>query len=217
MGDEYILVNSIQGSFHQGNVEKFGDTAGRQYTCMALFAIAYASFKRLGILQKCDLDVILMNGVQLCKSLDRTDYLSVIDLSQTFQVGSVRVNVEYNINKYGTLTNGTVSTEELSEIFRPISDKLQEKNALFFVQGFCFAMFFRNHILYIFDSHSRNSMGFQTTSGASVLPSFLSYDHLSAHIHQCYICNVGDGSDSNRELQHEIQYVKISTTRQFVN
>ena len=59
LGDEYILVNSIQGSFHQGNVEKFGDTAGRQYTCMALFAIAYASFKRLGILQKCDLDVIL--------------------------------------------------------------------------------------------------------------------------------------------------------------
>ena len=117
MGDEYILANSIQGSFHQGNVEKFGDTAVRQYTCMALFAIAYASFKRLGIWQKCGLDVILMNGGQLCKSLDRTDYLRVIDLLQTFQVGSVQVNVEYNTNKYGTLTNGTVSTEELSEIF----------------------------------------------------------------------------------------------------
>ena len=52
MGDEYILVNSIQGSFHQGNVEKFGDTAGRQCTCMALFAITYASFKRLGIWKK---------------------------------------------------------------------------------------------------------------------------------------------------------------------
>ena len=30
MRDEYMLVNSIQGSFHQGNVEKFGDTAGEQ-------------------------------------------------------------------------------------------------------------------------------------------------------------------------------------------
>ena len=49
MGDEYILVNSVQGSFHQGNVEKFGDTAGRQCTCIALFTIAYASFKRLAI------------------------------------------------------------------------------------------------------------------------------------------------------------------------
>ena len=43
MGDEYILVNSMQGSFHQGNVEKFRDRAGRQCTCMALFAIAYVS------------------------------------------------------------------------------------------------------------------------------------------------------------------------------
>ena len=43
MEDENISVNSIQGSFHQGNTEKY------VCTCMALFAIAYASFKSLGI------------------------------------------------------------------------------------------------------------------------------------------------------------------------
>ena len=53
MVDGYILLNSIQGSFQQGNVEKFGDIAGRQFTCMALFAIAYASFKRFGMWKKC--------------------------------------------------------------------------------------------------------------------------------------------------------------------
>ena len=63
-----------------------------------------------------------MNGNQLFKSLDRTGYLSVTDLSETFQVGSVQVNVEYNINKYCTLRNGTVSAEELAEIFRSVSD-----------------------------------------------------------------------------------------------
>ena len=47
--------------------------------------------------------------------------------------------------------------------------------------------------------------------------SFLSYDHLSAYIYQCYICNVGDGSDSYRELQYEIQFIKVSTTQQFVS
>ena len=47
--------------------------------------------------------------------------------------------------------------------------------------------------------------------------SFLSYDHLSAFIYQCYICNVGDGSDSYRELQCEIQFIKVSTTQQFVS
>ena len=53
MVDGYILLNSMQGSFQQGNVEKFGDIAGRQFTCMALFAIAYASFKRFGMWKKC--------------------------------------------------------------------------------------------------------------------------------------------------------------------
>ena len=85
------------------------------------------------------------------------------------------------------------------------------------MQGFCFAIFFRNHSLYILDLHSQNSVGFQTTSGASVLFIFVSYDHLSADIHQCYIFNVGDGSDSNRELQYDIQFVKVSTTGQFVS
>ena len=115
MGAEYILANSIQGPFHQGNVERFGDTAGRHCPCMSLFAMAYDSFKRLGIWNKCDFDVVLMKGDQLYKCLDRTDYLSVTDLSETFQVGSVQVNIEYNINKYRTLKNSTVSPEELSE------------------------------------------------------------------------------------------------------
>ena len=56
-----------------------------------------------------------MRGDQLYKSLDRTDSLSVTDFSETFQVGSVQVNIEYNINKYSTLRNSIVSPEELSE------------------------------------------------------------------------------------------------------
>ena len=53
-----------------------------------------------------------MNGDHLCKILGRIDYLSVTDLPETFQVGSVQFNVENNNNKYGTLVNGTVSAEE---------------------------------------------------------------------------------------------------------
>ena len=48
-----------------------------------------------------------MNADQLYISLDRADYLSVTNLPETFQVGSVQVNVEYSINKYGPLRNGT--------------------------------------------------------------------------------------------------------------
>ena len=66
---------------------------------MARLAIAYVSFKRLGIWKKFDLDVILTNGDQLYESSDRTDYLSVTDLPETFQVGYVQGNVEENINR----------------------------------------------------------------------------------------------------------------------
>ena len=131
---------------------------------MARLAIAYVSFKRLGIWKKFDLDVILTNGDQLYESSDRTDYLSVTDLPETFQVGYVQGNVEENINRYGTLRNGTVSAEELSEIFRSVTNELQENRVLFFAQGFCFAIFFWNHSFCIFDSHSRNSVRSQISN-----------------------------------------------------
>ena len=70
--EDYTLLNSIQGSFHQGAIEKFCDTAGRQCTYMTLFAIAYASFRRLDIWRK-------------CTDLISTDYLSVNDLPDRFQ------------------------------------------------------------------------------------------------------------------------------------
>ena len=153
MGDQYIIVNTIQGSFHQGNVEKFGEMSGRQCTCKTLFTIAYLSFKSLGIWNNCDLDVILMNENQSYKSLDRTDYVSVTDFPETFQVESIQVNAEYNINEYGILRNGTVSAEDLSEIFRSVSDKGQGKSALFFVQGFCFGISSEITVYIFFDLH----------------------------------------------------------------
>ena len=94
------------------------------------------------------------------------DYLSVTNSWETFQGGSVQINVEHKFNKYNTLRDDTVSDEELSEIFRSVSKELPEKSTFFFAQGFCFAIFLRNHSLYIFDLHSQSSEGFQTTSAA---------------------------------------------------
>ena len=107
------------------------------------FCNACASFERLGTWKYCDLDVILMNGDQLYKSLDRTGYLSVTDLSETFWVGSAQVNVEYNTNKYGTLRNGTVSAEELSEISYQSVTNAREK-CITFCARFLFCYIFQD-------------------------------------------------------------------------
>ena len=94
--EDYTL-NSMQDSFHQRNIEKFGDTAGRQCTR-----------------GKCDLDIILTSEDQLYKSLNRTDDLNVNDLPDRFRIGSVQVQVEYNINNYGILMCNAVSREGLA-------------------------------------------------------------------------------------------------------
>ena len=102
--EDYTL-NSMQDSFHQRNIEKFGDTAGRQCTR-----------------GKCDLDIILTRGDQLYKSLNRTDDLNVNDLPDRFRIGSVQVQVEYNINNYGILMCNAVSREGLAYIFSRASE-----------------------------------------------------------------------------------------------
>ena len=117
------------------------------------FCNACASFERLGTWKYCDLDVILMNGDQLYKSLDRTGYLSVTDLSETFWVGSAQVNVEYNTNKYGTLRNGTVSAEELSEIFISVSDECKRKVHYFLCKVFVL-LYFSGFTAYIILIHT---------------------------------------------------------------
>ena len=45
--EDYTLLHNIQGSFHQGNIKAFGDTAGRLCTCIPFFVIAYARFRTL--------------------------------------------------------------------------------------------------------------------------------------------------------------------------
>ena len=102
---------------------------------MTLFAIAFVIYRRLDIWRNCGLDIILIKGNQLYNSLNRTDYLSINDLPDRFQIGSVQVQVEYNINNYGIISR----------------ESSQDQDKLFFVQGFCFAIFFRNRITYAFD------------------------------------------------------------------
>ena len=102
--EDYTL-NSMQHSFHQRNIEKFGDTAGRQCT-----------------IGKRDLEIILTSGDQLYKSINRTDDLNVNDLRDRFQIGSVQVQVEYNNNNYCILMCNAVSREGLAYIFSRASE-----------------------------------------------------------------------------------------------
>ena len=76
----YEIKRSVQGSFNQDNVALFGETAGRQCACNALFLICWSVVRDICNWKSVDLDYILIEGDKLFKSLKCRDYLSVDQL-----------------------------------------------------------------------------------------------------------------------------------------
>ena len=97
-----------------------------------------------------------------------------------------------------------LSGGELAQVYRTYSETL--KKALLFVHGFCFAIFFRSHYVYVFDLHGSSSAA---TSGSSVLLSLFIYEDLAMYIDKCCLINA-------REEPYELQFAKVSI-EQFVS
>ena len=70
MALESGLSKVVHGPFHQGNA-LFGETAGIPCACMALFAISCSTLKEVNRWDQFDVDIILINGDTLYKSLRR--------------------------------------------------------------------------------------------------------------------------------------------------
>ena len=85
MALESGLCKVVQGSFNQGNDMVFSvhvcvHTSGIQCACMTLFAISYSTLKEVNRWDQFDLDIILITGGALYKSLRRQTLLTVEDL-----------------------------------------------------------------------------------------------------------------------------------------
>ena len=100
MALESGLYKVVQGSFNQGNA-MFGETAGIQCACMALFAISYSTLKEVNRWDQFDLDIILINGDALYKSLRRQTLLTVEDLPRDFKMGEETAFAQFRENKKG--------------------------------------------------------------------------------------------------------------------
>ena len=94
------LCKVVQGSFNQGNA-MFGETAGIQCACMALFAISYSTLKEVNRWDQFVLYIFLTNGDALYKSLRRQTLLTVEDLPRDFKMGKETVFAQFQENKYG--------------------------------------------------------------------------------------------------------------------
>ena len=143
MALESGLCKVVQGSFNHGNA-MFGETAGIQCTCMTIylhvFAISYSSVKDVNRWDQFDLDIILINGDALYKSLRRQTLLTVEDLPRDFKMGEETVFAQFRENKYGIFNWG------LQEVHATLLENLvqnpesQSTGSIFFIQGMCFAI-----------------------------------------------------------------------------
>ena len=93
----YDLLKSVQGSFSQGKVGMFGETAGRQCARNALFSICWSVVREISCWTTQDLDHILIQGDDLYKSLNKESFLSVDDLPREIQIFKYTISVEMKV------------------------------------------------------------------------------------------------------------------------
>ena len=86
----------VQGSFNQG-VWMYVCI----WACMTLLAISYLTLKEVNRWDQFDLDIILINGDALYKSLRRQTLLTVEDLPRDFKMGEETAFAQFRENKYG--------------------------------------------------------------------------------------------------------------------
>ena len=90
------------GIFHQGH-SIFGDTAGIQCPCNALYAICFSIVKIVSIWKSYDLDYILENGDETFKLLGISRPLFMSELPHNIVIENTVVEVDMLDNYFGLL------------------------------------------------------------------------------------------------------------------
>ena len=107
-GPTYNLEKTVHGSFRQGNSQLFGETAGIQCACNALYALCWTQIKQIFHWVRRDLDHILVEGDNLYKSLHTSDMLSVDQLPAFVKMYNHDIPIQYlrPETQLATLING---------------------------------------------------------------------------------------------------------------
>ena len=96
------IQRSVSGAFHQAHI-KFGDTAGIQCSCNALYSICFSIIKKVSIWKSWDLDYILDHGDAAFKTIDIPRSLFMHELPNYITIENKNVDVEMLANYYGVL------------------------------------------------------------------------------------------------------------------
>ena len=204
----YSMLSRIQASYHQGYVALFGETSGRQCSCIALFSISFSYLKTVCRWEKRDLDMNLYFGDKLYKTLHTSLFLGAEDLPQNFVVfDNVLAQVNLVHNNFGMLYSANhESRNNLVNCFT--SHMEMSQGSILFISGLCIAIIPTRSFesIFVFDSHSRNNAGTHDPNGFAILMKFHTFENVADYIVSCY--------SSEHGIQFEVQFVKIQFSEQ---
>ena len=131
----YSITKSVTGSNNQGDL-KYGETAGKQCMCNALYAIGWALIRRIGNWKKDDLDHILDSGDAVYKSLGTQNFLSFEEIPNSLELEGV----SYRIDKLGFSSD---------YMFKSSSDSLKKNHDFQENEGNGFLLLFKGYTISI--------------------------------------------------------------------
>ena len=180
------MVRSILGHFHQGChiFQPYNDMQ-----CIAVALIALLTFMKCAnntSFESRDLDEILIEGTSLyrviAETTGRSGYLSHNQLPTNVTFRQERYQVSYVLDHfYGTI-NGEINLEVQQTCFYEAFSQviLLSNFQRLTVNDLTVAIYIDTtcNLFYLFDSHKRDSNGFHSENGASVLLQFDSLDEV---------------------------------------
>lgn len=185
----YEVMKSVQGSFNQGDI-RFKESAGQQCSCIALYAVCWSVVKRVSCWKSFDLDYILVQGDKLYKSLGKDHYLNVDELPRIFQIFGCEVCV--NISELQLFDGVAVPGEDFLHRFLQHYETSVIAGSLLMINSYTigiipsFSPIGNITSFFVFDSHSRNSLGIPTVDGFSLLMQFSDLTQIERYLQVAY-------------------------------
>ena len=90
----YNVIKVIPGTFHQGNVQKFFETAGLQCGINSIVSICFSMIKKISSWNTDDMDYILETGNECFKKLGYSDYLALDELPSIIHINDHVFNLD---------------------------------------------------------------------------------------------------------------------------
>ena len=179
----YNILEAILGSFNQAD-QRFGETAGTQCTCNALFAAFWSHIRRVSIWKTADLDKILIEGDALYKNLNTRNILNVDEMPRFIELNNFIIGVNYQ-----DLKDCEANLRNDDPFLRSQFLDRNSFHVLMIISGVTISIFKceSNNVIYLFDSHSRNARGLLIPDGTSCLLSFWSVRELEKYIQVFYL------------------------------